>query len=70
MFLLFKTMLAFSYIASGNRVRVMFTPSYTNFYIVKLRFTGVYLFFLFLIQNIGCGQVFEKLINNYFMVFW
>ena len=28
---------------------------YTPLYIVKLGFTGVYLFFLSLLQNIGCG---------------
>ena len=27
----------------------------SHFYIVKLRFTGVYLIFLFLLKNIDCG---------------
>ena len=30
-----------------------------HFYIVKLGFTGVYLFFLFLLQNIDCGYSLE-----------
>ena len=33
-----------------------FTP---HFYIVKLGFTGVYIFFLFLLQNIDCGYPLE-----------
>ena len=31
------------------------TPLKPNFNIVKLGFAGVYLFFLFLLQNIDCG---------------
>ena len=34
-------------------------PILPHFYIVKLGFTGVYLFFLILIQNIDCGYLFE-----------
>ena len=30
-------------------------PLKPHFYIVKLGFAGVYLFFLFLLQNIDCG---------------
>ena len=30
-------------------------PLTPHFYIVKLGFTGVYIFFLFLLQNIDCG---------------
>ena len=30
-------------------------PLKLHFYIVKLGYAGVYLFFLFLIRNIGCG---------------
>ena len=32
-----------------------FDPLKPHFYIVKLGFTGVYIFFLFLLQNIDCG---------------
>ena len=32
-----------------------FDPLKPHFYIVKLVFTGVYLFFLFLLKNIVCG---------------
>ena len=40
----------------------MNTPLNHNFiYIVKLRFTRVYLFFLFLIQNMDCGYLLEPL---------
>ena len=34
-------------------------PLKPNFYIVKLGFAGVYLFFLFLVQNIDCGYSLE-----------
>ena len=34
-------------------------PLIPHFYIVKLGFTGVYLFFLFLVQNIDCGYSLE-----------
>ena len=43
---------------SGKHVRAMNTPK-SHFYIVKLRYAGVYLFFLFLIQNINCGYSLE-----------
>ena len=34
-------------------------PLKPHFYIVKLGFAGVYLFFLFLLQNIDCGYSLE-----------
>ena len=34
-------------------------PLTPHFYIVKLGFTGVYIFFLFLLQNIDCGYSLE-----------
>ena len=34
-------------------------PLTPHFYIVKLGFTGVYIFFLFLLQNIDCGYSIE-----------
>ena len=34
-------------------------PLKPHFYIVKLGFAGVYLFFLFLLQNIDCGYTLE-----------
>ena len=39
----------------------MYTPFYPAFiyYVVKLRYTGVYPFFLFLPQNTDCGYSFE-----------
>ena len=37
----------------------MYTPLIPHFYIVKLGFTGVYLFFLFLLQNIDSGYSFK-----------
>ena len=36
-----------------------FDPLKPHFYIVKLAFTGVYLFFLFLLKNIDCGYSLE-----------
>ena len=39
---------------SGKHVRAMNTPIYPTF-IAKLGYAGVYLFFLFLLQNIDCG---------------
>ena len=36
-----------------------FDPLKSHFYIVKLRFTGVYIFFLFLFKNIDCGSKLE-----------
>ena len=38
-------------ITSGKQVRAMNTPLNPHFYIVKLGFAGVYLFFLFLLQT-------------------
>ena len=37
----------------------MNTPLKPHFYIVKLGFARVYLFFLFLLQNIDCGYSLE-----------
>ena len=34
-------------------------PLEPHFYIAKLRYGGVYLFFLFLLQNIDCGYLLE-----------
>ena len=34
-------------------------PLIPHFYIVKLVYTGVYLFFVFLLQNIDCGYSLE-----------
>ena len=48
-----------SEITSGKHVRVMNTPLIPHFYIVKLGFAGVYLLFLFLLQNIDCGYSLE-----------
>ena len=36
-----------------------FDPLKPHFYIVKLGFTGVYIFFLFLLKNIDCGGTLE-----------
>ena len=35
------------------------TPPHTSRYIVKLGYAGIYLFFLFLLQNIDCGYTLE-----------
>ena len=41
-----------------KHVYIILTP--INFYIVKLRFTGIYIiFFLFLLKNIDCGYSLE-----------
>ena len=45
-------------LSSQKHVRVMFTPLNPTF-IVKLGFAGVYLFFLFLLQNKDCGYSLE-----------
>ena len=43
-----------------KHVRVMYTPlNPTYIYIAKLGYAGVYLFFLFLLKNIGCGYSLE-----------
>ena len=48
-----------------NTINIMKTspcnehPLTPHFYIVKLGFTGVYIFFLFLLQNIDCGYSLE-----------
>ena len=45
---------------SGKHVRVMYVyPLEPHFYIEKKGFAGVYLFFLFLLQNIDCGYSLE-----------
>ena len=44
--------------SSGKHVREMYTPLYLTF-IVKLGYAGIYLFFLFLLQNIDCGYSLE-----------
>ena len=44
---------------SGKHVRAMYTPREPHFYLVKLGFAEVYLFFLFLLQNIDCGYSLE-----------
>ena len=36
-----------------------FDPIKPHFYIVKLGFTGVYIIFLFLLENIDCGYSLE-----------
>ena len=41
--------------SSGKHIHVMYTPLEPHFYIAKLGYAGVYLFFLFLLQNIDCG---------------
>ena len=38
-----------------ENMSVQYIPLKPHFYIVKLGFAGVYLFFLFLLQNIDCG---------------
>ena len=49
--------------SSGKHDRVMYThvnPTFMIFYILeKMGFTGLYLIFLFLIQNIHCGYSLE-----------
>ena len=44
---------------SQKHVRVMYTPTEPPFYIERLENAGVYLFFLFLFQNIDCGYSLE-----------
>ena len=46
-------------LSSGKPVREIYTPFKPLFYIVKLEYTGVYLFFLLLLQNIDCGYSLE-----------
>ena len=45
-------------LTSGKHACEMYTPLYPTF-IVKLGFSGIYLFFLFLFQNIDCGYSLE-----------
>ena len=44
-------------------------PLEPHFYISKLGYTGVYLFFLFLLQNIDCGYSLEPPRHTYFSYF-
>ena len=44
---------------SGKHVYEEYTPIEPHFYLEKLGFAGVYLFFLFLLQNIDCGYSLE-----------
>ena len=44
---------------SGKHVRVMYTPVNPTLNRKKLGYAGVYLFFLFLLQNIDCGYSLE-----------
>ena len=47
-------------------VRAMNTPALKpHFYIVKLGYAGVYLFLLFLLQNIDCGYSSERVPTIY-----
>ena len=43
---------------------VLYLPLIPHFYIAKLGFAGVYLFFLFLLQNIDCGYSLEPSTHN------
>ena len=56
-FLLYLNMLVFVmiYIDITKTRLYNFDPLKPHFYIVKLGFTGVYIFFLFLLENIDCG---------------
>ena len=51
-------------ISSGKHVRKKHTPLKPQFYTVKLGFAGLYLVFLFLVQNIDCGYPLEPLRRN------
>ena len=42
-----------------ENLSVKCVPLKLHFYIAKLRYAGVYLFFLFLLQNIDCGYSLE-----------
>ena len=44
---------------SGKHVREMYTPLKPHFYTAILGYAGVYLFFLFFLQNIDCGYSLE-----------
>ena len=55
-FIVFITQLLTFIRITGPFVLNPFTP---HFYIVKLGFTGVYIFFLFLLLNIDCGYSLE-----------
>ena len=48
------------FLASGKHVHEMYTPLNPNYYIEKLGFAGVNLFFFFLIKNIDCGYSLEQ----------
>ena len=59
MFILLQCQILKTAHASRKQVRVTNTPLTPHFYIVKLGFTGVYMFFLFLLQTIDCGYSLE-----------
>ena len=60
-----KIMICVGAYASGKQVRVTNVhPLTPHFVIVKLGFTGVYIFFLFLLQNIDCGYSLVPTING------
>ena len=44
---------------SRKHAYIILTPLKSHFYIVKLRFTGVYIIFLISAQNIDCGYSLE-----------
>ena len=46
-------------VSSRKHVRVMYTPFEPHFYIAKLGYAGVNLFFLFVFQTIYCGYSLE-----------
>ena len=46
-------------ITPGRHVREINTPLIPQFYIDKLGYAGVYLFFFFLLQNLDCGYSLE-----------
>ena len=56
-----ETSKAVQQLSSGIRKTCPYNeyPLKPHFYIEKLGFAGVYLFFLFLLQNIGCGYSLE-----------
>ena len=48
-----------NFFTSGKHIRAICTPLKPHFYIAKLGYAGIYLFFLFLLQNIDCGYSLE-----------
>ena len=47
-------------LSSGKHVHVLNTPFNPTFIQKKLGYAGVYLFFLFLLQNVHCGYSLES----------